>query len=70
MTAPGDCDCGHCQWLLDERLKYAARGAADRPVILSDAVDEDGMVTRVRMLGWEELLDAIERSVAGDVDAS
>jgi hypothetical protein len=26
-------------------------------------------VVRVRMLGWEELLDVIERSVIGETDA-
>jgi hypothetical protein len=49
--------------------QYQSRPVEDRPLVLTDAVDENGTVVRVRMLGWEELLDVIERSVIGETDA-
>jgi hypothetical protein len=48
--------------------QYESRPSEDRPIELTDALDENGQPVRVRMLGWVELLDVIERSVRGEVD--
>lgn len=50
------------------RLRYSLRGADDRPIVLTDAVDADGLVMRVRLLDWETLLDAVERGVVGETE--
>ena len=37
------------------------------PTVITDAIDRDGMVLRVRGLSWEEQLALIERACIGEV---
>ena len=53
------------------REAYRTPPADDLPDprdVVTDAVDSSGMVTRVRMLGWEEILAVIERDCRGTVE--
>ena len=51
------------------RRAYPERDERDRPefTVITDFVDGDGMVTRVRELTWEEALAGLVRDCRGDV---
>jgi hypothetical protein len=57
--------------LRDVKSKFSERSERDQPdpTVISDALDDDGMVTRVRGLTWEETLAVLTRDV-GEVDAT
>lgn len=65
--------CDDCRTPPESNLMLAALRAAwqeapdpaDLPIELSDRM-EGGMVTQVRTFSWEELVERLERDVAGD----